>query len=136
MGAGTPTVFFRELGGVYPPPNEGTEGSNGPTGPLYDWFCGLSFDDSCCWAFGLVEGDLEELYWNLSYWELSQKIRLKYQELASIQLCHFVGLAEIISQALGGGSKSSPKKPKYDLLPSTGDLEADVAAINALLRGG
>jgi hypothetical protein len=70
---------------------------------------------------------------------LSQKIRLKYEELASIQLCHYVGLAELARQIFGG-SQSAPKSGSaakdYNLLPSTGDIHQDLAAIRGLLRGG
>src|SRR3546814_2020469 len=80
--------------------SEGVQQRAGAIEPLYEWFSGLSFDDSVCWAFGVVEGDLEELYWTLSYWELSQKIQLRYGELSSLQLCTYAGFAEIVSAAL------------------------------------
>lgn len=68
---------------------------------------------------------------------MSQKIRLKYEELASIQLCHYVGLAEIARQIFGkGDSKPSSPKQDYNLLPSSGDIDQDIAAIKGLLRMG
>lgn len=82
-----------------------------------------------------MEGDLETLYWTLSYWELSQKIQLKYGELAAVQLCQFSGLAEIARQIFGG-SKDSKPKPDYEVLPTTGNIEQDVANIKRLLTFG
>src|SRR3546814_17826338 len=100
--------------------SEGVQQRAGAIEPLYEWFSGLSFDDSVCWAFGVVEGDLEELYWTLSYWELSQKIQLRYGELSSLQLCTYAGFAEIVSAALGGGKKAEVQK-----IGGTGSLEGD-----------
>src|SRR3546814_4192751 len=113
------------------PPSEGVQQRAGAIEPLYEWFSGLSFDDSVCWAFGVVEGDLEELYWTLSYWELSQKIQLRYGELSSLQLCTYAGFAEIVSAALGGGKKEEVQK-----IGGTGSLEGDVAMIKKMAREG
>src|SRR3546814_11340172 len=92
------------------PPSEGVQQRAGAIEPLYEWFSGLSFDDSVCWAFGVVEGDLEELYWTLSYWELSQKIQLRHGALSSLQLCPYTGFADILPAALSGGQKTGVAK--------------------------
>lgn len=71
-----------------------------------------------------------ELYWTYSFRELQQKLQLKYGELSTIQLCQYNTMAQIISQALGGGtedeSAQGPGKGK--------SLEMAVAEINSLLQ--
>lgn len=131
MGHGASPVFFRHLGGHHVPPSEGVRERVGAIEPLYGWFSSLSFDDAVCWAFGLVEGDLEELYWTLSYWELSKKVQLKYGELSSLQLCTYAGFAEIVSAVLGG-KKQEEEVSKIN----TGSLEGDIAMIKSLARVG
>src|SRR3546814_17053916 len=90
--------------------SEGVQQRAGAIEPLYVWFSGFSFDDSVRWAFGVVEGDLEELYWTLSYWELYQKIQLRTGELSSLQLCNYARFAELFSAAMGGGTMVEVQK--------------------------
>lgn len=71
----------------------------------------------------------------MSYWEISQKIQLKYGELSALQLCTYAGFAEIVSAALGGGKKEASGVSRENMI-STGSLEGDVAAIRQLLRSG
>jgi hypothetical protein len=86
-----------------------------------------------CWTFGVCEGDLDALYWTYSFRELRQRLQLKYGELYATQLCQYNSLAQVVSAALGGKTESEPEP--MQAVGGSGDVAADVAMINSLLRG-
>lgn len=87
-----------------------------------------------CWAYTLDEGDLDELYWRLSFWEISKRIQLKMGELTAVTLCNYTGLAQVASMALGGGKRSATRGE--DVTEGAQTAEQAIAAINAMLNFG
>jgi hypothetical protein len=71
-----------------------------------------------------------------SFYELSQRVRLKYGELAAVQLTQHNSLVQIINAALGGKTDNTgPSAPpsKDTITPGAANLEAAVAKINSVL---
>ena len=135
MGHGTRAVFFREADR-----GDGKAGgpvSAGPTEALHGWFTGLSFDDANCWAFGCLEGDLDEIYWKYARRELQQKLELKLGEINATLMSHHNSFVMIVNAALGDGKSSGPPTPGQNgyknMAEGHGDVESAVAAINAAM---
>lgn len=78
-----------------------------------------------------MEGDLHALFWTYSFYELTKKIELKVGETTAGYLCHYVGLVQVVSAALGGDDKS--KRPDVKKFEGQ-SLENAVADINNMLR--
>jgi hypothetical protein len=142
VGDGAPPVFFRDLGGRSEAVGRaiGQQAGPGPTRPLDTWFSDLTFEESLCWAFEIDEGDLEELYWRLSFYELIGRVKLKFGELNARMLCQFTAFAEVVNGVFGKGDSSGESAPlvkgEYNDLADAPSFEAALANINAALTFG
>jgi hypothetical protein len=76
------------------------------------------------------EGELDDLYWRLSFYELVGRIKLRIGEHTAILLSQFAGMAQIVNGAFGG------ETPAVDLTEGAASAEDAVAAINAALSFG
>lgn len=63
--------------------------------------------------FKCCEGDLRDLFWRYSVYELKKAIELKIGETYASHMTQFTVIAEVVSAAFGGGKNS--KKPTEDL---------------------
>ncbi|MGN6820266.1 MAG: hypothetical protein ACTHJR_16505 [Sphingomonas sp.] len=72
------------------------------------------------------------MYWKYSFYELRQKIQLKYGELNATLISQHNSLAMIVAQALGGktGGTSAPAK---DATKGAASVDGAVANINKML---
>jgi hypothetical protein len=132
VGNGTPPVFFRDLGGRSEAVDRAIgRKAGGPTRPLDAWFEDLSFEESICWAFEVDEGDLEELYWRLSFYELIGRVKLKFGELSARMLCQFTAFAEVVNGIFGkadGDAEQPLVKGEYNDLADAPSFDAALAA--------
>jgi hypothetical protein len=106
----------------------GQQAGPGPTRPLDTWFSDLTFEESLCWAFEIDEGDLEELYWRLSFYELIGRVKLKFGELNARMLCQFTAFAEVVNGVFGGDKQRRKR--------TTGQGRVQRPGRRAFVRGG
>ena len=129
MGDGTRPVFFRETD-----PGAGKAGSPvsaGPADAFHGWFRELSFDDAVCWAFGVVEGDLDDIYWRYARRELGQKIQLRLGEQNALLMSHHNSFVMIVNAALSDGKNTGPSETNVrNLAAGHATAEDAAAAIN------
>ena len=82
-----------------------------------------------------MEGDLDELIWSRSYYEISKKIELKISEKSALALCHFTSVHRVAKAALGGDdTPTAPPRPAIPEPMHESDLEGWVQRVNAGLR--
>ena len=140
MGCEAHVLFFRDLGGEAEGARRSVQGNpedrRGPTRPLDSWFSELTFEEGVCWAFGIDEGDLDELYWRLSYYEIVGRLKLKYGELNATLLCHYTSIAEVANHVFGDGSSGGKDPERVDLTEGAPSFEAAIANINSALSFG
>jgi hypothetical protein len=83
-----------------------------------------------CWAFGVVEGDLNDIYWTYARREISQKIQLRLGEQNATLMSHHNSFVMIVNAALGGGETGGHKAPARDLAAGHKNVEDAVSQIN------
>ena len=74
-----------------------------------------------CWVLGCFEDELEPLYWQRSYRELTARLKLKIGEFTVSHLQQAYGVAQVAAMVFGG------KKDEVVL--------TDVDAINRAMGG-
>lgn len=92
-----------------------------------------------CWAFEVDEGDLEELYWRLSFYELVMRVKLKFGELNARMLCQYTSFGEVVAGLFGSkddGDGPPLVKGEYNDLAEAPSFDAAIAAINSALTFG
>jgi hypothetical protein len=107
VGAAAPHGFFLETVPAGAGQREGAGAGNSGPRVTGDWLKSLKFEDSICWAFGLVPSELDDLFERVSYRDLKTKIRLRAEEKTADTMQAFETLAIVVSKALGGGDKDS-----------------------------
>lgn len=89
-----------------------------------------------CWAFEVDEGDLERLYWELSFYELTNRVKLKYGQLHATVLCHYTAVAEVASAVLGDGKGDGKDPDRADITAGAINGDQAIAMINGALNFG
>ena len=138
MGSGACHLFFRQAdAGTSESRRPVRSADEGPAAALLKWFGDLSFEDAVCWGFGVVEGDLDGIFWTLARREIQQKLQLKLGEESAKILSQHNSLVSIMNAALGDGKSRGPITPHQpgvrNLAEGHTDVESAVAAINAAL---
>jgi len=82
-------------------------------------------------VFKCCEGDLHELFWRYSVYELKKAIELKVGETYASHMTQFTVIAEVVAVAFGG---KKDKKPTEDL--SKADPSEWLMRTNQLFGGG
>lgn len=135
MGSGACPVFFRETGSSND--GNGKPVPSGPAQPISTWFNELSFDDAVCWAYGLDEDELEDLYWTKARREIQLRIQLKLGEMNARVLAFHSSLVSVVAGATGGEVRGAgPDPDRKNLAAGHSDVNSAVAAINAAMRIG
>jgi hypothetical protein len=87
-----------------------------------------------------LEGDLRELFWRYSYWELKKKIELKVGEVSASHMTLFTAVAEVASAVFGNGKETPRGAPETrgDITENLAgaDPAAFKARVNQLFSGG
>jgi hypothetical protein len=104
--------------------------------PFQEWFGTLSFDDAVCWAFGVLEGDLDTIFWRYAFREIRQKIQLTLGEKASIVTANKAALVTVVNGLFGADTKGPPKVGEEgvrDMAAGASSPEQAAEQINAML---
>lgn len=65
--------------------------------------------------FKCCEGDLRELFWRYSIYELKKAIELKVGETYASHMTQFTVIAEVVSGAFGGDKKDKKNVPTENI---------------------
>lgn len=76
------------------------------------------------------------MYWRLSFYELTSRIKLKLGELSTVALCNYTAFAEVARAALGGGDGGGEAPKDYEDLAKAPSYDAALANINSALSFG
>jgi hypothetical protein len=72
-------------------------------------------------VFKCCEGDLRDLFWRYSVYELKKAIELKIGETYASHMTQFTVIAEVVSGAFGG-KKEDKKKPTEDISQASPEI--------------
>jgi hypothetical protein len=97
-----------------------------------DWFRGLSFIESVCWAFETVPSQLAKILWKYTREDIKIRTRLRLGEGQAHHVQQFQTIATLLSRVLGGESdkSSASESESSSALPKNfEDAQRQLAAV-------
>jgi hypothetical protein len=107
---GTFNQFFSETASSGSASSTKADSENEGLSAFRSWFEALSYTEQICWAFNVVPSELVKVYWRYSFNDMKYKLRVSAGEAMANHAQFFETLAKVVSNALGGGSKSGTPK--------------------------
>jgi len=89
-----------------------------------------------CWGFGVVESDLEDIYWTYARREIETKLQLKLGEQSAVLMCHHASLVLTVNALFSDKKAEGPQSAMAgakNLGEGHTSVEDAVAAINRAL---
>lgn len=140
MGRGACDPFFSFHGagdeGDSPEVSESTERSSTPRKSVLEvtekWFDSLNEIEQLCWAFDILPSQAAQFQWQVIWYDVIYKIKIKLNELTTNHLQYYMSLIEVVG-ALFGGQKDD-KTPNKEGALRVNDMppEEAVEKLNAL----